>query len=145
MCKGCKPMKLTVKQYATRLNISVQAVYQRIKKGTLKYTTINDVKYIVLEPSDVKDSIKHVDQDTISRLLKLLESKDAEIVKLTRKLVKCSKSKEKVLLQYISELKSTTMYLSKSTHKDNDIVDVTPTPKKAVKTPKKPKHKKHNK
>ncbi len=85
-------------------------------------------------------------------MLKLLESKDAEIVKLTRKLVKCSKSKEKVLLQYISELKSTTMYLSKSTHKDNDIVDVTPTPKKAVKTPKKavktpkkPKHKKHNK
>ncbi len=98
-------MKLTVKEYASRLNISVQSVYQRIAKGTLKYTIENDIKYVLVEPELMKEVKQVVDNDLTKDLFKLLKQKDKEIRNLNKQLRLCSKSKEDVLLQYISELK----------------------------------------
>ena len=41
--------KLTVKEYATINQVSVQSVYKHIKNGTLDVHTINNTKYIIIQ------------------------------------------------------------------------------------------------
>ena len=41
--------KLTVKEYATINQVSVQNVYKHIKNGTLESHTINNTKYIIIQ------------------------------------------------------------------------------------------------
>jgi hypothetical protein len=41
--------KLTVKEYSTIHNISVQSVYKRINSGNLEIREINNIKYIIID------------------------------------------------------------------------------------------------
>lgn len=41
--------KLTVKEYSTLNNISVQSVYKRIQSGSLECREINNIKYIFVD------------------------------------------------------------------------------------------------
>ncbi len=125
-------MKLTVKEYASQFNISVQAVYQKLNKGLLKQIKENGRKYVVVDSVEVKaveNSIKEVDKPLVKELLKQLKSKDKEIKRLTKQLEKCSKGKEKVLLNYISELKQLQI-----THRQSEeIIEIKPEKKKKKK------------
>jgi hypothetical protein len=102
-------MQLSIKDYASLRSISLQAVYQAIKKGKLKTVSKDGKKFVIVDASE----LKQVDQpdnnqdnkQLIKDLLKQLKRKDKEIKALTKKLIKCSRSKEEVLIQYIQELK----------------------------------------
>jgi len=41
--------RMTVKEYATINNVSVQSVYKHIKNGTLEAHTIDNIKYIIIQ------------------------------------------------------------------------------------------------
>ena len=102
-------MEISIKDYASLKSISPQAVYQAIAKNKLKFVSRNGKKWVVVEPGDVKPVKQASEQDRlqpiVKDLMKQLKKKDKEIKSLTKQLLKCSASKESVLLQYIQELK----------------------------------------
>lgn len=153
-------MKLTVKEYASNFKITVQAVYQKLNKGTLKSIEENGKKYIIVEQADVKQleqvSIKPIKAENspyidtffkkeIKKLNKQLNVKDKkieqlenklfkqfkEIKKLNKLLVQSSHNEKDTLLKFISEMKHQIEY------KKDDIVDVNVAPKKKKKKGKK--------
>ena len=102
-------MKITIKEYASSRSISPQAVYQAIAKGKLKSVIKDGKKFVVVDAADVKPVVKEnkqpENQKLLNDLLKQLKQKDKEIKRLNKQLIKCGKSKEKVLLSYIQEIK----------------------------------------
>jgi len=130
--RGMEAMKLTVNEYAKEFKTSVQSVYQRIKRGSLKWVEENGVKYVVLEDESIKPSLNPNVESGFKEVFKMVEqlhkqikSKDKEIKRLTKKLEECGKGKEEVYLSYISELKQLQLSAPISTHKDDDdIIDV---------------------
>ncbi len=139
--------KLTVSEYAKEFNTSVQSVYQRIKRNTLKCVKENGIKYVVVESDTgsekvVKDIKPNVQSEfkylvkLIKRLQNQIEDKDHEIKRLTKKLEKCNGSKEKVLVKYIQELKQ----LQITSSPEEEIIDIES--KKSKKKSKKSKKKK---
>ena len=150
--------QLTVSEYATTYKVSSQSVYQRIKRGSLKCIVEKGIKYIVIDDntgsdevckvvgndvgkvakSKVANEVKHLAK-VVKRLQKKIDSKDKEIQQLTKKLLKCGKSKEDVLINYIQELKQLQITSNPEPIED-DIIDVEP--KKKKKKSKKKKSKK---
>lgn len=81
-------MKLTVNEYAREFKTSVQSVYQRIKRGTLKSVEENGTKYVVVEQNTIKPEVENPLNEAfkmIKRLQKQLKTKDKEIKRLTKK------------------------------------------------------------
>ena len=149
-------MKLTVKEYSSRFNISVQAVYQKLKSGTLKSITMNGTKYVVVERKDIKvleqPLVKVVEQVSLKYLLKQLKimdkkigylenkinKKDKQIKKLNKKLLQSTSAEKDTLLSFIAELKQFQIKAPAQNYKiDDDIIE--------VKEPKKKKKKSKNK
>jgi len=136
-------MKLTVKEYSSRFNISVQAVYQKLKSGTLKSITMNGTKYVVVERKDIKvleqPLVKAVEQVSLKYLLKQLkirdkkiesledkiDKKDKQIKKLNKQLLQSTSAEKDTLLSFISELKQLQLKAPVQDYKiDEDIIDV---------------------
>ncbi len=90
-------------------SITPQAVYQAIAKGKLKSVIEGGKKFVIVDAEEVKPVVEDTNQPTnqllINDLLKQLKKKDKHIKQLTKQLLKCSQSKEDVLMQYIQELK----------------------------------------
>lgn len=149
-------MKLTVKEYASNFRITVQAVYQKLNKGTLKSIEENGKKYIIVEQADIKQleqvSTKTINAENspyidtflkkvIKKLNKQLNAKDKkieqlenklfkqfkEIKKLNKLLVQSNHNEKDTLLKFISEMKHQIEY------KKDDVVDVNVSPKKKKK------------
>ena len=137
-------MKLSIKDFAAMQSITSQAVYQAIAKGKLKSVTEDGKKWVVVDSEAIKpvtkDTNQDVNQELVNDLFKQLKSKDKQIKSLTKQLLKCSQSKEDVLLSYIQELKQMKQLTSAPVHEDEDVIDV-PTKKKKKKKGKKKKHK----
>jgi len=59
---------MTVTEYSKKHGVSKQSVYDKLKRGTLQYKTIQGVKHIILN-ADIKESINSVDNtiEMISR------------------------------------------------------------------------------
>lgn len=117
-------MKLTVKEYASKFNISVQAVYQRLNKGTLKSIEENGTKYVIVDKKDVQEVVKPIEQDSgdsfkevVKDLFKQLKEKDKkienledkiarrdkEIKKLNKQLLKSVQAEKQTLINFIAE------------------------------------------
>jgi len=81
-------MQVTIKHYAENEGISVQSVYQKIKRGSLKSVEENGIKYVVVEDKGIKsketNSLKEAFK-IIKRLQKEIKVKDKEIKRLTKK------------------------------------------------------------
>lgn len=88
---------LTVKEFAKEVDISVQAVYQRLNKDLKKYFKEIDGKKMInvmaIEIFSFKDDVKEVEQDfnnsltsalkdSLKMMEKQLEEKDKQIAKL---------------------------------------------------------------
>jgi len=120
-------MKLTIKHYAENEGISVQSVYQKIKRGSLKSVEENGIKYVILEDKDIKsketDTLKEAFR-IIKRLQKEIKIKDKEIKRLTKKNEKQNKF---LIAKYENALPKP----------KDDIVDVDVAPKKKKKKGKK--------
>lgn len=136
-------MKLTVNEYAKEYKTSVQSVYQRIKRGSLKSIEENGIKYVIADSEPIKSILNPSIENEFKEMFKMIErlqeqniSKDKEIKRLTKKLEKCNKTKEDVFLQYISEIK-TSHQLAAPVAKEEDVIDIKPKKKKKSKKKKK--------
>jgi hypothetical protein len=84
--------------------------------------------------SEFKELVK-----LIKRLQKQIDTKDAEIKRLTKKVEKCSKSKEDVLLNYIAEIKQLQLSyqpepgINDGSNGSEEIIDIKPKKKKSKK------------
>jgi len=131
-------MNLTIKEYAKKVGISTQAVYQQLNKQTLKYEIIDGKKYIIVDdnlkqiaqpmqsrdspliPDWVKDLQKELKNKNkqIKQLAKKLNKRDKQLAKLNKQLVQSVENEKHTLLSFINEQKKLIE------HKDNDVVDV---------------------
>ena len=141
-------MKLTVNEYAKEFKTSVQSVYQRIKRGSLKSIEENGIKYVLLDKESVKPSLNpNIENEfkevfkVIKRLQKQIKDKDKEIKRLTKKIAECNGTKENVLLQYIEEIK-TIKKLESPIIQDDDVIEIKEKKKSKKKDKKKKKGKK---
>jgi len=98
-------MKLTVSEYAKRLNVSVQTVYKKIKRGVIATVKENNITYVVLNDKEGVTEAKQKVSESSNELLTLVKAQQKEIKRLTKKLEKANSSKEDVFLKYIAELK----------------------------------------
>ena len=116
-------MKLSIKDYSTLKSISLQAVYQSCIKQRIKCIEENGQKYVIVGIEELKTVDKAVvkpdTNSSIKQLLKQLNKKDKEIKRLTKQLIKCAGSKEKMMLDYVSEMKR--LYLPPAAKKESAI------------------------
>jgi predicted DNA-binding protein YlxM (UPF0122 family) len=71
-------MKLTIKEYAEANGVSTQAVYAKIKRGTLSTVTLHGVQYIVENDTTDCNELVAENKSLTERLLKAQE----EIIKV---------------------------------------------------------------
>ena len=77
--------KLTVKEYATLNNVSVQSVYKKIKNGRLEHIEVGGTKYIVIDDEiDYEKKFNEL-QLKYDALLEVLEVKNELIEQLKDK------------------------------------------------------------
>jgi len=117
-------MKLTVSEYAKRLNVSVQTVYKKVKRGVITTVKENNITYVVVEEKEGLNGVKQKVKESSNELLTLVKTQQKEIKRLSKKLEKCNKVKENVFLQYIQEIKALKQIQAPTEEQNDDIIDV---------------------
>ena len=130
-------MKLTVSEYAKRLNVSVQTVYKKVKRGVITTVKENNITYVLVDDKEGLNPVKQKVKQGSNELLTLVKTQQKEIKRLTKQLAKCHKKSEGVYLSYIAELKH--LQLKAPVNIDDDIIDVKEKKKKSKKKRKKDK------
>ena len=87
-------MKLTIKEYATANGISTQAVYAKIKRGTLTTTTLQGVQYIIEN-----------DTTNCNELVAKVESLTQQLLEAKEEIIRVQGQSMQVLNAYITETK----------------------------------------
>ncbi len=135
-------MKLTVKEYATKYNVSIQSVYKRIKRGTLDTVKENNTIYVIVEVSGVEEVVVPIQSNDCTELLDIIRRRDKEvkslnkeIQRLTKELTKAQNGKSEVLEKFIFEMQQ----LSAPVQKEEEIIEVKDKKKKGKKPKKKKK------
>lgn len=98
-------MKQTVSEYAKGLNVSVQTVYKKIKRGVITTVKEGGITYVIADNTEVKQEVKHNNDEYCNQLLKLIKTQQKEIKRLTKELSKAKDSKSEVLEKFIFEIK----------------------------------------
>jgi septal ring factor EnvC (AmiA/AmiB activator) len=118
-------MKMTVSEYAKSLNVSVQTVYKKIKRGVITTVKENNITYVVLEGeegvTEVKSKVSESYNPMVKELLKIIKSKDKEIKRLTKALAKAQSEENQTLKEVFSELKSLKML---SAPPEENVIDL---------------------
>ena len=126
-------MELSVKDYSELIGITIQGVYKRIKKGSVQTITRDGRKLVIVDSEEVKPVSKPMYKPysdkflkkLVKKLNKKIDKKDLLIQRLNKSLERCGKSKEKVLIQYITELKELKEISAPAPVEDN-VIDVNP-------------------
>lgn len=104
--------KLTVQEYANKYQISKQAVYARVKKGTIEHIIENDKTFVFDDVSsesiDSEIKSEKSEKDDCTKMYKLLLKR---INKLEKKLDKERDKNSSLILTYVDEMKA--LYLPK--------------------------------
>jgi len=117
-------MKLTVSEYAKRLNVSVQTIYKKIKRGVIPTVIENSITYVIADSSEFKKEVKEDDSNYCKQLLKIIKTQQKEIKRLTKK----NEKQNKFLIS---------KYENVLPKPKDDVVDVNVAPKKKKKKGKK--------
>ena len=112
-------MKLTVKEYATQLDVSIQSVYKKIHRGTLTTVKENGIIYVLVDSIEVKKVTEHVQSDNCTELLDIIKRRDKEVKQLRKEIKRLTKKNEKQNKFLISKYENV---LPKP--KQDDIVEV---------------------
>ena len=142
-------MKLTVKEYSTAYNVSIQSVYKRIQRHTIQWVKENNIIYVVVDKEAIKaveqPLVKEVEQVSLKYLLKQLKIRDKkieglekkldkkakEIKKLNKQLLQSTSDEKDTLLSFISELKQLQLQAPIQDYKiDEEVIEVNPKKKK---------------
>ena len=113
-------MKLTVKEYATQLDVSIQSVYKKIKRGSLTTIKENNITYVIVDNLEVKEVAKPVQYNNCMELLDIIKRRDKEIKQLRKEIKRLTKKNEKQNKFLISKYENA---LPKP-KKEDEIVDV---------------------
>ena len=124
-------MKLTVKEYATQLDVSIQSVYKKIQRGTLPTVKENGVIYVVVDNLEAKEVDRPVQSSSCMELLDIIKRRDKEAKKLRKEIKRLTKKNEKQNKFLISK------YENALPRPKDDVVDVDVAPKKKNKSKKK--------
>jgi len=109
-------MKITIKQYAENEGISVQSVYAKIKRGSLKSVEENGTKYVVVEEEAIKPKV----EKALKEAFKIIKRLQKENKQLQADLRACSKGKDKVFKSYLKQYQKALT----PPKQDDEIVDV---------------------
>ena len=120
--------KLSVSEYASMFNVSVQRVYQKIKRQSLKSVEENGVKYVLLDEKEFKTDLKPKVESDCKDLLKLIKSQQKEIKRLTKKNEKIN---DFLITKYETALPKP------KPREEEEIIDIDTKPKKKKKKKKK--------
>jgi hypothetical protein len=129
-------MKLTVKEYATQLDVSIQSVYKKIQRGTLSTVKENGVIYVIVDNIEVKKIDSSVQSSNCMELLDIIKRRDKEVKQLRKEIKRLTKKNEKQNKFLISK------YENALPKPKDDAVDVDIAPKKKNKKNSKKKGKK---
>jgi len=124
-------MKLTVKEYATQLDVSIQSVYKKIKRGSLTTVKENNITYVVVDSIEVERVTEPVQSNNCMELLNVIKRRDKEVKQLRKEIKRLTKKNEKQNKFLISK------YENALPKPKDDIVDVNVAPKKKKKSKKK--------
>jgi len=124
-------MKLTVKEYATQLDVSIQSVYKKIKRGSLTTVKENNITYVVIDSIEVEKVTEPVQSDNCRELLDIIKRRDKEVKQLRKEIKRLTKKNEKQNKFLIAK------YENALPKPKDDIVNVDVAPKKKKKTKKK--------
>ena len=120
-------MKLTVKEYATQLDVSIQSVYKKIKRGSLTTVKENNITYVIADNLEVEEVVKPVQSNNCTELLNIIKRRDKEVKQLRKEIKRLTKKNEKQNKFLISK------YENALPKPKDDAVDVDVTPKKKKK------------
>ena len=112
-------MKLTVKEYATQLDVSIQSVYKKIKRGSLTTVKENNITYVIVDSLEVKEVAKPVQSNNCIELLDIIKRRDKEVKQLRKEIKRLTKKNEQQTTFLISKYENA---LPKP--KKDDIVEV---------------------
>jgi len=88
-------MKLTVKEYATQLDVSIQSVYKKIKRGSLTTVKENNITYVIADNLEVEKVVKPVQSNNCTELLNIIKRRDKEVKQLRKEIKRLTKKNEK--------------------------------------------------
>lgn len=128
-------MKLTVREYADRLNVSVQTIYKKIKRGDLTTVTENNTTLVVVDSSEFNQEVKQEVSNHCDELLELVKWQGKEIKRLTKVVNKAHKKEAKVLREFLGVYQKAL----EAPKKEEDHIDVSVEKSKKKKKKKKKK------
>jgi hypothetical protein len=110
-------IKLSVKEYAEKYNMSLNNVYQKIKRNTLNHTKENGKTVIIIEESNIK---KTINKDCKKYKQKIKElKKDIEVLSYKLQSKENENSSLKIMLDIFSS-----SFNKQLNHIENDIIEV---------------------
>jgi hypothetical protein len=139
-------MKLTVKEYSTAYNVSIQSVYKRIQRRTIQWVKENNKIYVIADDKEVENSTQPVQSTYCTELLDIIGRRDKELKRVNKEIKRLTKELSKAQLHSMATMKGyidklEIMQLSAPIADSNDnIIDV-----KEKKSKKKDKKKKKGK
>jgi len=145
-------MKLTVKEYATAYNVSIQSVYKRIQRSTIQTVKENNTIYVVVDNKEVEQSTQPVQSNDYAELLDIIRRRDKEvkslnkeIKRLTKRLEKAQSGENQTLKEVFHELRELKLISAPVPDHDNDVIEVQEEKPKENKSKKKDKKSKKKK
>jgi hypothetical protein len=139
-------MKLTVKEYSTAYNVSIQSVYKRIQRRTIQWVKENNKIYVITDDKEVENSTQPVQSTYCTELLDIIGRRDKELKRVNKEIKRLTKELSKAQLHSMATMKGyidklEIMQLSAPiVDSSDDIIDV-----KEKKSKKKDKKKKKGK
>ena len=103
--------KLTVKEYATKHQISTQSVYNKIAKGLITSIQEDNKTFVYDEVKEVQPTSKNNCNQVVKQLLKQNKKLLKRVDKLEARLDKERDKNNSLILTYVDEMKS--LYLPK--------------------------------
>ena len=103
--------KLTVKEYATKHQISTQSVYNKIAKGLITSIQEDNKTFVYDEVKEVQPTSKDNCSQVVKQLLKQNKKLLKRVDKLEARLDKERDKNNSLILSYVDEMKS--LYLPK--------------------------------
>ncbi len=97
-------MKLTVSEYAKRLNVSVQTVYKKIKRGVINTVKENNTIYVVLDDEEGVTEVKQSSNPSCNHLLTIIENLQEENKHLAAMLDKANDNKDELFHKFMNVL-----------------------------------------
>jgi hypothetical protein len=98
-------MKLTVKEYSTAYNVSIQSVYKRIQRRTIQWVKENNKIYVIADDKEVKNSTQPVQSTYCTELLDIIGRRDKELKRVNKEIKRLTKELSKAQLHSMATMK----------------------------------------